>query len=172
MGEEKERCIKVTVVKYYNPDPTNYGESDYDGYWHPYVTTIEGMAAFDKSSVDEGHATIIRFLEIADDEDEIEYEFSVVEFTKHQDGTVTEEVVYTVPNQTIEWIEPNWITEEKQKVQDLVDVDAFVQQQVLEEARASVALDRDPEIGTYAISGPQLLPFIIPGKEKPDEDNV
>lgn len=108
---KKEQVIKLTVTRYYDPsesktiDYSDLLESIglYDSLFNVSAkgkewlrNNLKGVASYDKHSIDEGIGELRDFLEISEGEEPLEYLFEVVEFTTHDNGDVTEEVIHTV----------------------------------------------------------------------------
>ena len=107
-----EYCIRVTLLGYYEPHRNDYRESDgygsYVNYFNPGLRGVEfakAAAAFDKHTADEGGDIRLENFFNNLNTDDIEYKFEVVCFTEYNNGEVREEVVYTVPEQTIDFTE-------------------------------------------------------------------
>lgn len=196
---KREQVIKVTVTRYYDPAEINIDYSDLlesvgigDGMFSPTANgkkwlreNLVAVASYDKYSVDQGHIEIREFLDTPGDEEPPEYTFEVVEFTTHDDGEVTEEVIHIVKDETINIdalrddlvikdsgvaIEPKDFSygttraeEDSEVIQDTIlfykthgRVPTLRDLLLLQEAKASVALDKGDGIQTRKPSDANL----------------
>ena len=130
---KKEKAIRLTVTRDYSPSEGDH----YDELLESVAPlkmpaskwldeNIIAAASYDRFMVAEGGYEVLDYLYTAPDEEPIDYLFQVIEYTTHDDGHVTEEVVHTIRDTTYD---------DTAKLPNTIDL------LMLNEAKASVALD-------------------------------